>query len=72
MQTDVLDKLRYADDLTENVISKITMQGAADRMSKARDNFHLIISIKRLRPASTWKAVQRTNHHIEWTKNASC
>ena len=22
--------------------------------------------------ASTWKAVQRTNHHCEWTKTSSC
>ena len=39
-------------------------------MSKACANFHLTISAKKTgsTPASTWKAVQRTNHHCEWTK----
>ena len=45
VQTDVLDKLLYADDLAENA-KKIRgkMQGTVDRMSKACDNFQLTIS----------------------------
>ena len=46
MQTDVLDKLLYADNLAENAISETKMQTAVDRMSKACDNFHLTISTK--------------------------
>ena len=49
VQTDVVDKLLYADDLAENAKSEEKMQGAVDR---------------------TWKAVQRTNHHCEWTKTS--
>ena len=51
------------------------MQGAVDRMSKASDNFQLTISTQKDRgstPASTWKTVQRTNRHCEWTKTSSC
>ena len=47
VQTDVLDKLLYADDLTENAKSETTMQGAVDCMPKACDNFHLTISTKK-------------------------
>ena len=49
MQTDVVDKLLYADDLAENAKSEEKMQGAVDSMSKACDNFQLTISTKRLR-----------------------
>ena len=49
VQTDVVDKLLYADDLAENAKSEERMQGAVDRMSKACDNFQLTISTKRLR-----------------------
>ena len=50
VQTDVVDKLHYADDLAENAKSEgKNMQGAVDRMSKACDNFQLTISTKRLR-----------------------
>ena len=69
VQTDVVDKLLYADDLPENARSEEKMQGAVDRMSKAFDNFQLTISTKKTevvhQPAP---AVQRTNHHCEWTK----
>ena len=46
VQTDVVDKLLYADDLAESAKSEEKMQGAVDRMSKACDNFQLTISIK--------------------------
>ena len=47
VQTDVVDKLLYADDLAENAKSEEKMQGAVDRMSKACDNFQLTISTKK-------------------------
>ena len=47
VQTDVVDKLFYADDLAENAKSEEKMQGAVDRMSKACDNFQLTISTKK-------------------------
>ena len=47
VQTDVVDKLLYADDLAENAKSEEKMQGAVDRMSKACDNFQLTISKKK-------------------------
>ena len=47
VQTDVVDKLLYADDLAENAKSEEKMQGAIDRMSKACDNFQLTISPKK-------------------------
>ena len=47
MQTDVVDKLLYADDLAENAKSEEKMQGAVDRISKACDNFPLTISTKK-------------------------
>ena len=47
VQTDVLHKLLYADDLSENAKSETKVQGAVDRMSKACDNFHLTISTKK-------------------------
>ena len=47
VQTDVVDKLLYADDLAENTKSEEKMQGAVDRMSKACDNFQLTISTKK-------------------------
>ena len=49
VQTDVADKLLYADVLAESAESEEKMQGAVDRMSKACDNFQLTISTKRLR-----------------------
>ena len=47
VQTDVVDKLLYADDLAENAKSEEKMQGAVDSMSKACDNSQL--AQKRLR-----------------------
>ena len=47
VQTDVVDKLLYADDLAENAKSEEKMQGTVDRMSKACDNFQLTISTKK-------------------------
>ena len=47
VQTDVVDKLLYADDLAENAKSEEKMQGAVDRMSKACDIFQLTISTKK-------------------------
>ena len=44
VQTDVFDKLLYADDLAENAKIRGKIQGAVDRMSKACDNFQLTIS----------------------------
>ena len=41
MQTVVLDKLLYADDLAENAKTETRIQGALDRMSQACDNFDL-------------------------------
>ena len=48
VQTDVLYKLLFADDIAENAI-RGKMQGAVDRMSQACDNFDLKINTKRLR-----------------------
>ena len=47
VQTDVVDKLLYADDLAENAKSEEKIQGAVDGMSKACDNFQLTISTKK-------------------------
>ena len=47
VQTDVVDKLLYADDLAENAKSEEKMQGDVDRISKACDNFQLTISTKK-------------------------
>ena len=47
MQTDVYDKLLYADDLAENAKSEEKMHGVGDRMSKLCDNFQLTISTKK-------------------------
>ena len=47
MQTNVVDKLLYADDLAENAKSEEKIQGAVDRMPKACDNFQLTISTKK-------------------------
>ena len=47
VQTDVVVKLLYADELAENAKSEEKMQGAVDRMSKACDNFQLTISTKK-------------------------
>ena len=44
VQTDVVDKLLYADDLAENAKSEEKIQGAVGRMSKAYDNVQLTIS----------------------------
>ena len=41
--TDELDKLVYADDLTENAKTEAKMQGSVDRMLQARDKFDLTI-----------------------------
>ena len=49
VQTDVVDKLLYADDLVENAKSEENMQGIVDRMSKACDIILLTINTKRLR-----------------------
>ena len=43
VQTDVVDKLLYADDLAENAKSEEKMQGAVDRMSNACDYFQVTI-----------------------------
>ena len=47
VQTVVVDKLFYADELTENAKLEDKMQGPVDRMSKACDNFQLLISTKK-------------------------
>ena len=47
VQTGVVDKLLYADDLAENDKSEEKMKGAVYRMSKACDNFQLTISTKK-------------------------
>ena len=49
VQTDVVVKLLFADDLAENAKSEEKMQGTVYCMSKACDNFQLIISTKRQR-----------------------
>ena len=69
VQTDVVDKLLYADDLAEKPKSEEKMQGAVDCMSKARDK-----NDRGSTPASQHleSPVQRTNHHCEWTKTTSC
>ena len=75
VQTDVLEELFHTDDLAKNAKKTETkMQGVVDRMSKACGNLNLTISTKKTgnTPASTWKAAQRTNHHCEWSKTASC
>ena len=47
VQTDVVDKLLYADDLAENAKLEEKLQGAVDHMSKACGNFKLTISTKK-------------------------
>ena len=47
VQTDMVDKLLYADDLAENVKSEEKIPGTVDRMSKACDNFQPTISTKK-------------------------
>ena len=47
VQTDVVDKLLYVDDLTEKAKSEEKMHGPVDRMSKACNNFQLTISTKK-------------------------
>ena len=47
MQTDVVDKLLYADDQAENAKSAEKMQGAVDRMPKACAKFQHTISTKK-------------------------
>ena len=47
VQTDVVDKLLYADDMAEKAESETKLLGAVDRMSKACDNFQLTISTKK-------------------------
>ena len=47
VQTGVVDKLLFADDLAENAKSQEKMQGGVGRMSKACDNFQLTISTKK-------------------------
>ena len=49
VQTDVVDKLLYADDLEKKAKSEEKVQGAVDHMSKTCDYFQLTISTKRLR-----------------------
>ena len=49
VQTDVVDKLLYADDLAENAKSEEKMQGAVDRMSKHVTTFNSQLAQKRLR-----------------------
>ena len=48
VQTDVVDKLLYADDLAENAKSEDKMQDDVECMSKACDNFQLSISTKKI------------------------
>ena len=76
MQTDVVDKLLYADDLAENAKSEEKMQGAVDRMSKACDNFQLTISTKKTelvhQPAPGKPYSEPTITVNEWTKTSSC
>ena len=78
VQTDVPDKLLYADNLAENAKTETKMQGSVDRMSQACDNFDLTISTKntevvnRPAPGKSYSSKQRTNHHCQWTKTASC
>ena len=48
MQTDVLDELLYADDLTKNAKSETKMQGGMDRISHACDNYDLTHSTKKI------------------------
>ena len=47
VQTDVVDKLLYADGLSENAKSEEKCKGAVDRMSKACVIFELTISTKK-------------------------
>ena len=49
VQTDVLDRLLYADDLAENAKSEAKIQGDVDRTSKAYNNFPSQLAQKRLR-----------------------
>ena len=58
MQTDVLDKLIYADDMAENAKTETKMQGVMDLVSQACDNYNLTISTKDTE-------VVYINHHLE-------
>ena len=44
MQTDVLDKILYSDDVAKLAKTEKKMQEAMDRVSAARDNYDLTIS----------------------------
>ena len=60
VQTDVLDELRYADDMDKNASTEAKMQRAMDQVSQSCDNYDLTISTKRQRLYTN----QRPENHI--------
>ena len=71
-QTDVLDtcKLLYADDLADNAKNRDKNAGGVGLHITSMWQFRSCNQHKKIRSpqASTWKYVQRTKHHYEWTK----
>ena len=59
MQTDVLDKLRYVDDMVENAKTEKKMQETIDQVPRASDNLLPYNQHNKDRggsePASTWE-----------------
>ena len=66
----MLDQL-LADGMADSAKKGTKIQGAVDRVT-TMTLVTLQSAKSRLRPASTWNDVQRTSHHGEWTKTASC
>ena len=60
VQTDVLDELRYADDMDKYASSEAKMQRSKDQVSQSCDNYELTISIKRRRLYTSQHLEHRT------------
>ena len=70
MQTDVQDKLLFADDITECASTEEKRQKSDDQVSESCDKYDLTLFINRNGSsisASTWKAIQGAYHHREKT-----
>ena len=73
VQNGVLNGLLYADDMDKNASSKAKMQPWIKSHSHVITIFSQSAQKDRgCTPTSTWKTVQRTNYHSEWTKTESC
>ena len=76
MHTDVLDKLLFAGNMTENAKIERNMQWVMDRVSQALDNSDRTINAKKTEILTSQylesRTVNRPSHHCECTKTASC